>query len=75
MPNQIFILAVLALTIVAPLALILSFLAKWKASKGLSAEEQRTIEELWREGEAMRDRIEALETILDDRVPNWRRAR
>ena len=75
MPNQIFILAVIGLTVVAPLGLILSFLAKWKASKGLSAEEQRTIEELWREGEAMRDRIEALETILDDRVPNWRRAR
>ena len=73
MPEQIFWLAVIALTVVAPLGMILSFITKWKSSKSLSAEEERTLEDLWQEGEALRERIEVLEKILDDLEPGWRR--
>ncbi|HMB74240.1 MAG TPA: envelope stress response membrane protein PspB [Gammaproteobacteria bacterium] len=73
MPEQIFWLSVIALTVVAPLGMILSFITKWKSSKSLSAEEERTLEDLWQEGEALRDRIEVLENILDDIEPGWRR--
>lgn len=73
MPEEVFWLAVIAMTVVAPLALILNFVTKWKMSKGLSSDEQRILEELWHECETLHDRIETLETILDDRAPDWRR--
>jgi phage shock protein B len=73
MPDQVFWLAFIALTVVAPLAMILSFIAKWKSSKSLSTEEENTLEDLWQEGEALRERIEVLENILDDIEPGWRR--
>jgi len=58
---------------VLPLIVIMHYVTKWKSLKGLSAEEQTTLEQLWRDSDAMRDRIEALETILDAKVPDWRR--
>lgn len=73
MPEQVFWLAFVALTVVAPLAMILSFITKWRSTKSLSAEEERTLEELWQEGETLRERIEVLENILDDIEPGWRR--
>lgn len=73
MPEEVFWLGMVALTVVAPLALILAFITKWRSSRALSAEEERTLEELWQEGEALRDRIEVLESILDDIEPGWRR--
>ncbi|MGD2167895.1 MAG: envelope stress response membrane protein PspB [Gammaproteobacteria bacterium] len=73
MPEQVFWLAFIALTVVAPLGMILSFITKWKSSKSLSAEEERTLEDLWQEGETLRERIEVLESILDDIEPGWRR--
>jgi phage shock protein B len=73
MPDDIFWLAVIALTVVAPLGMILSFITKWRSARSLSTEEERTLEELWQEGEALRERIEVLESILDDMEPGWRR--
>ena len=31
------------------------------------------LEELWQDAQRMESRINALETILDDQVPDWRR--
>jgi phage shock protein B len=31
------------------------------------------LEDLWKEGQAMQSRVNALETILDNEVPDWRR--
>lgn len=73
MPQEVFWLAFIALTVVAPLAMILSFITKWRSSKSLSTEEESTLEDLWQEGEALRERIEVLENILDDIEPGWRR--
>jgi phage shock protein B len=58
---------------VLPLIVIMHYVTRWKSLKGLSAEEQTTLEQLWRDSEAMRERIDALETILDDKVTDWRR--
>ena len=73
MPEEVFWLAFIALTVVAPLAMILSFITKWRSARSLSTEEERTLEELWQEGETLRERIEVLESILDDKEPGWRR--
>lgn len=58
-----------------PLLVILHYVTKWKATKGLSSDEQRLLEDLWRDSEGMQRRLEALETILDDEVPEWRKRR
>ncbi len=31
------------------------------------------LEDLWKDSQAMQSRLNALETILDDEVPDWRK--
>jgi phage shock protein B len=57
---------------VLPLAIIMHYVTKWKAARGLSEEEERTLEQLWRESQTLQSRLNALETILDDDLPGWR---
>lgn len=64
----------LALTLfVVPLVVILHYVTKWKSTKGLTDEEQRMLESLWRDSERMESRLNSLETILDDEAPSWRK--
>ena len=64
---------ILLLTVVIPLGLILHYVTKWKTSRGLSNEEQKMLEDLWDSAQRMQSRINALETILDDEVKDWRK--
>jgi phage shock protein B len=61
------------MTTVVPLVIIMHYVTKWKATKGLSDDEQRLLEDLWKDSQAMQSRVNALETILDDQVPDWRK--
>ena len=61
------------MTVVMPLIIIMHYVTKWKATKGLSNDEQRLLEDLWMDSQAMQSRLNALETILDDEVPDWRK--
>ncbi len=58
---------------VLPLAIIMHYITKWKATRGLSENEERMLEDLWRDSQKMESRLNALEIILDDEVPDWRR--
>jgi phage shock protein B len=71
--TALFILAIVFMTVVVPFVVIMHYTTKWKATKGLSEDEQRTLEDLWKEGQAMQSRLNALETILDNENPDWRR--
>jgi phage shock protein B len=64
---------VIVAAVVLPLVVILHYVTKWKSSRTLSGDEQRMLEELWQDAQKMESRINALETILDDQVPDWRR--
>lgn len=64
---------VIVAAVVLPLAIVLHYVTKWKSSRTLSGDEQRMLEELWQDAQKMESRINALETILDDQVPDWRR--
>jgi phage shock protein B len=64
---------VLLMTVILPLMIVMHYVTKWKATKGLTDEEQRMLEDLWRESQRMQSRLNALETILDDEVPEWRK--
>ena len=67
------VIAILAVTIVAPLALVLHYVTKWKTTKGLSNEDEKILEDLWESAQRMESRINALETILDNEVEDWRK--
>jgi phage shock protein B len=69
----VFIISIVLLTVVVPFIVIMHYMTKWKATKGLSEDEQRMLEDLWKEGQAMQSRVSALETILDNENPDWRR--
>ena len=64
---------ILVTVCVLPLAIILHYVTKWKATKGLSEREERMLEDLWKDSESMESRLNALEIILDDEVPGWRK--
>jgi phage shock protein B len=61
------------MTVVLPIVIVMHYVTKWKATKGLSGDEQRTLEDLWKDGQEMQSRLNALETILDDKVPDWKK--
>ncbi|HLF10311.1 MAG TPA: envelope stress response membrane protein PspB [Gammaproteobacteria bacterium] len=61
------------MTVVLPLVILMHYVTKWKATKGLSDDEQTLLEGLWKDSKAMESRLNALETILDDEVPEWRK--
>lgn len=54
----------LALGLVAPLAIVMHYFTRWRTSKGLSADDERLLEELWRTAQSLEKRIETMETIL-----------
>ncbi|GEO37105.1 phage shock protein B [Skermanella aerolata] len=67
-----FVLAVLFLTIVAPLWIIFHYVTKWRSARGLSAEDERMLADLWESAGRMENRIGSLEKILDSEAPGWR---
>lgn len=64
---------ILLLVVVLPLALILHYITRWRESKGLSRDDEQMLEDLWKDAQQMESRVNTLETILDDEVPDWRR--
>jgi phage shock protein B len=70
--TAIFVLTIIFMTVIVPLFVIMHYTTKWKATKGLSDDEQRLLEDLWQDSQRMESRLNALETILDDEVPKWR---
>jgi len=66
------IIAILALTIVAPIWIVSHYVTKWRTSKGLSNDEAQTLEDLWQIAQRMEKRVKTLEAILDENVDGWR---
>lgn len=67
------VIAILMVALVAPLAIILHYVTRWKEARGLSREDEQMLEDLWQSAQRMESRINALETILDDHTENWRK--
>jgi len=65
-------LAIILTLVVLPLVIIMHYTTKWKSTKGLTDEEQQMLEELWEGSERMTSRLNALETILDEKSKEWR---
>ena len=64
---------VVFLAIPAPIFIVLYFISKWKQSRELSSSDEQMLEDLWESSQRLEERLEALETILDNEAPEWRR--
>jgi phage shock protein B len=63
---------ILMLTVCLPLWIVFHYVTKMKTSRGLSAEDEKMLSEVWESTNKMQDRIQTLERILDIESPNWR---
>ncbi|MCF6292194.1 MAG: envelope stress response membrane protein PspB [Robiginitomaculum sp.] len=66
-------LAILLLVVVAPVWIVFHHITKWRDQKGLSADDEHMLEDLWRSARRMENRIVSLEAILDAEQPEWRK--
>ncbi|MHA1543516.1 MAG: envelope stress response membrane protein PspB [Alphaproteobacteria bacterium] len=67
------IIPILALTVVAPIAIIGHYVTRWKAMKAVTPKDEANLGTLRGTAERLEKRIEVLERILDDEIPDWRR--
>ena len=67
-----FVPTILFLMVVMPIWLTFHYRSKRHASAQLSEDERRELESLADKAESFAERIEVLESILDDQVPDWR---
>ena len=70
---MLFVLALIFLIFVAPVWIGVRHLAKKRSADVLSNDERTELQRLAEAEVAMRDRIAALESILDAETPHWRR--
>ena len=64
---------ILALTVVAPIAIIGHYVTEWKKMKAVTPKDEANLGTLRGTAERLEKRIEVLERILDDEIPDWRR--
>ena len=64
---------ILLLSVVAPTWIVMHYRSKKQKESGISEEEHSRLQELTAIADAMMDRIETLESILDQETPNWRK--
>ena len=63
---------ILFITICFPLWIVFHYVTKMKTAKGLSAEDEKMLTDVWESTKKMEDRIVTLERILDIESPSWR---
>ena len=68
------VLALVFLVFVAPIWIAVRYLGKKRSAQTLASDERTELQRLAEAEAAMRDRIAALESILDAETPNWRGA-
>ena len=61
-----FVLGILALTIVAPLWIAFHYVTQWRSQRGLSPEDERMLADLWASAKRMEGRIANLEKIVHE---------
>ena len=57
----------------APLFIVLYFITKWKQAREISGGDEKMLEDLWQLAQRFEERLESLETILDNELPHWRK--
>ena len=72
--SQLFLIAVIVfIAIPAPLFIVLHFITRWKQSREISGGDEKMLEDLWSLSQRLEERLESLEIILDNEIPDWRK--
>ena len=66
---------ILFIVIPAPLFIVLHFVSKWKQSREISKDDEQMLEDLWALSQRLEERLETLETILGDELPDAQQSR
>lgn len=64
---------ILFMVVVMPVWIVMHYKSKSKTGGGLVEDDQATLDDLLRTLDTLTDRMEALESILDEQNPKWRR--
>lgn len=64
---------ILFVALPAPLFIVLHYITKWKQSREISKDDEQMLEDLWQLSQRLEERLETLERILSDEVPDWRK--
>jgi phage shock protein B len=67
-----FLLGIIFLVVVAPIWIVAHYLTRWRRSRKLSAEDERSLGELYEAARKMEARVVVLERVLDAEAPGWR---
>ncbi|MBP2228298.1 phage shock protein B [Azospirillum agricola] len=67
-----FVIAVLFMVVVAPIWIVFHYITQWRSQRGLTAQDERMLAELWEIANRLEGRIQSLERVLDSEAPNWR---
>ena len=65
-------LAILFMTVIAPLWIVFHYVTRWRMSKTLTSEDEKILADLWRSADRMEARITNIERILDAESKDWR---
>ena len=63
---------ILFIVIPAPLFIVLHFITKWKQTREISRDDEQMLEDVWMLSQRIDERMQVLERILDDELPEWR---
>ena len=69
MSNLGIVVVVLLLVFVVPLWIVFHYVTRWRTSRGLSADDERMLAQLWENAGRMEERIKTLERVLDVDAP------
>ncbi len=64
---------VLFMVVVMPIWIVMHYRSKGNTGRGLNENDQVVLDDLLRTLDSLTDRMDALESILDNRSPRWRR--
>lgn len=61
---------ILFVAIPAPLFIVLHYITKWKQTREISRDDEQMLEDLWLLSQRLDERLETLEKILNDDLPD-----
>lgn len=64
--------AIVAIVFLALPAMVMHYVTEWRKARAPTVDDERLVDDMWRTAQALERRVEALETILDNKAPKWR---
>ena len=63
---------ILIFGVVVPTWIVFHYLTRWRATKTISGEDEKLLQDLWESADKIDKRLRNVERILDAESPDWR---